>query len=372
MAAQTSIPPDLSDTDRTDIFQSLDTDLNSRILYSFLTGFYTGIIDVTLWNIFTNKSRPITRAMVVVITLLYIVTIIDFALIWSNIFSVFVSYGQNISTEFSFYSSPGVNAIISSGTVSAAGTVLADSTMIWRCWIVWGRQWVIIILPILFLLSSIAFEIVGEYQDFTFSNSYTFNFVLYATFPLATTLWCTVLIVYRIITVSRAGGKAMGGGVRAYLRLIEVLVESSALYSICLLLYVGFYATDSWMGPYFDILAGSARGIAPTLLVGRVAAGHAQPDDSWQGSAVITSLRFSIGGTHGGDHDSGIGDNYETQRGRDYEHGHDTPAESQENSGVHSLDNKNIICRDDGQAYQDKLGEDLHTTGIVSKDLRDL
>ncbi len=100
---------------------------------------------------------------------------------------------------------------------------------------------------------------VGEYQDFTISNSYTFNFVLYASFLLATTLWCTLLIIYRIVTVSRAGGEAVGGGFRAYHRLIEVLVESSALYLICLILYVGFYASNSWMGPYFDILAGSAR-----------------------------------------------------------------------------------------------------------------
>lgn len=95
MAAQTNIPPDLSDADRNSIFQSLDTDLNSRILYSLLTGFYTGVTAVTLWNIFTNKSRPIARAMVVVITLLYIVTIIDFAFIWSNVPSIFVHHGQN-------------------------------------------------------------------------------------------------------------------------------------------------------------------------------------------------------------------------------------------------------------------------------------
>ncbi len=38
MAAQTNIPPDLSDAERATAFQSLDTDLNSRILYSLLTG----------------------------------------------------------------------------------------------------------------------------------------------------------------------------------------------------------------------------------------------------------------------------------------------------------------------------------------------
>lgn len=212
----------------------------------------------------------------------------------------------------------------------------------------------IIILPILFLLSSVAFKIVGEYQDFIISNSNTFNFVLYATFLLATTLWCTVLIIYRIITVSRAGGEAMGGGVGAYLRLIEVLVESSSLYLICLTLYVGFYARDSWMGPYFDILAGIAREIAPTVLVGRVAAGHARPDDSWQGSEILASLRFSFGGTHTRDHDSIISNDPEAQRERDDEHGHDTPVESQGNNGIHSLDHRNTIGRDDLEAYQEE------------------
>ncbi|KAK0502633.1 hypothetical protein EDD18DRAFT_1099689 [Armillaria luteobubalina] len=291
MAAQTNIPPDLSDADRNSIFQSLDTDLNSRILYSLLTGFYTGVTAVTLWNIcaVTNKSRPIARAMVVVITLLYIVTIIDFAFIWSNVPSIFVHH------EYLFYGSPGVKTIISAGTI-------------WRCWIVWGRQWVIIILPILFLLSSVgfstAFKIVGEYQDFIISNSNTFNFVLYATFLLATTLWCTVLIIYRIITVSRAGG--------------------------------------------------IAREIAPTVLVGRVAAGHARPDDSWQGSEILASLRFSFGGTHTRDHDSIISNDPEAQRERDDEHGHDTPVESQGNNGIHSLDHRNTIGRDDLEAYQEE------------------
>ncbi len=33
------------------------------------------------------------------------------------------------------------------------------------------------------------------------------------------------------------------------------------------------------------------QGIAPTLIVGRVASGHARPDDAWKGS-VLSSLHF--------------------------------------------------------------------------------
>ncbi len=33
------------------------------------------------------------------------------------------------------------------------------------------------------------------------------------------------------------------------------------------------------------------QGIAPTLIVGRVASGHARPDDAWKGS-ILSSLHF--------------------------------------------------------------------------------
>ncbi|KAK0454277.1 uncharacterized protein EV420DRAFT_1556059 [Desarmillaria tabescens] len=312
---------------------------------------HLGYIPESLPSHCGTSSRPVGRAIVVDITLLYIFTAIDFALIWSNIHcSVFINHGQNLWTENVFYGSPGVTTIISAGTASAVGTILADSTMIWRCWIVWGRQWVIVLLPILFLLSATAFKIIGEYQDFNISNGYTFDFVLYSSFLLATTLWCTSLIVYRIVTV---GGEAVGGEVRTDRHIIEVLVELSALYSACLILYVGFYARDSYLGPYFDILAGSTRGIAPTLLVGRVAAGHARPDDSWQGSVVLGSLRFTFG-THTRGHGSTMSDDPEAQREGDSEYGHPILlVESQENG----LD-----------AQQDRPEDDPNTVLVVSRD----
>ncbi|KAG7451843.1 uncharacterized protein BT62DRAFT_926024 [Guyanagaster necrorhizus] len=380
MTIQTNIPRDLSDPDRTAIFQNLDTDLNSRILYSLLNGIYTGIVAVTLWNIFMDKSRAVGRAMVVLIILLYIVTTVDFALIMSNINSVFVDHGQSFRTENVFYESPGVSAIISTGVASTLCTILADSTMIWRCWTVWGQRWLIILLPALFLVCAVVFKLLGDYEDFTVSNSYILGFVLYSSFLLATNFLCTFLIVYRIITVARVGGG--GSGVRAYRRIIEVLVESYALYSMSLVLYVAFYARDAYFGPYFDILAAIARGIAPTILVGRVAAGHARPDDSWQGSAVLGSLRF---GTRLRGQNSTMSGDVEAERERHDKYGHRSVAESQENIDISSedvignnspevelerpadshLNNENGIR---GDAQQDSPEGNLSGIFIVSRD----
>ncbi|KAK0184653.1 hypothetical protein F5146DRAFT_1145181 [Armillaria mellea] len=43
---------------------------------------------------------------------------------------------------------------------------------------------------------------------------------------------------------------------------------------------------------YLDPIVGFTRGIAPTMLLGCVAVGHAQPDNSWKGSVMISSLHF--------------------------------------------------------------------------------
>ncbi|KAK0453999.1 uncharacterized protein EV420DRAFT_1243231, partial [Desarmillaria tabescens] len=162
---------------------------------------------------------------------------------------------------------------------------------IWRCWMVWGRRWPIVLLPIMLLISGIGamlrffspalvLKFIDTYQEYTTGYDDVIFFVLYLSFVLATTILCTTLIIYRILTVGRASD-GIGGGVGVYRHVIEVLIESSALYSVFLILLVAFEVHGDWAGYYFDAISGIVRGIAPTLLVGRVAAGHARSDDSW-------------------------------------------------------------------------------------------
>ncbi|KAK0477169.1 hypothetical protein EDD18DRAFT_1365642 [Armillaria luteobubalina] len=113
---------------------------------------------------------------------------------------------------------------------------------------------------------------------------------------MATTILCTLLIIYRILSVS-----CRGMGIRTFRGIIVIIVESALIYSITLLLDIVFTACNSWGGAYTDILAAFARGIAPTLIVGQVAAGHAQPAESWEGS-ISSSLHF---GNHSEDQSQG-------------------------------------------------------------------
>ncbi|KAK0479659.1 hypothetical protein IW261DRAFT_1593635 [Armillaria novae-zelandiae] len=297
MATQNNIPPDLTGSDIAAIVQQLDVTLNAGIFDSHLNGIYTGVVALMLWNIFTNKSRPIRWLTVIITILLYITTMINYAITtWSFLHSIFVVNAQTFWTEFQGGTDAGA-LILEAGIPSAICSILADAIMIWRCWTVWGQRSLIILVPFAFLVASMTCKILSLYKEYTSQGIFTALLpLLYSSFVLVTTLCCTLLIIFRIVTVARAAGD-MGTKLGAYRHTLEILVESSALYSIALILYIVFDVQGSVLFSYFDSLAAFTRGIAPTLVMGRVAAGHARPDDSWKGS-VMSSLHF--GGHHEG------------------------------------------------------------------------
>ncbi|SJK98311.1 uncharacterized protein ARMOST_01576 [Armillaria ostoyae] len=289
MSTQVDSPSDLTDDDRAFVFHYLDTLLNSRILYAQLYGMYTGILAVTLWNIFISKCWRIRRVPVVVITLLHALITIGFAAEWSPVHSAFIENGQNLLTVYSRFTEASTVTLVVGGIASTMSTVITDLYMIWCCWMVWGRRWPIVLPPILSLNSATVLRIIEVYYGYINTPFKTFR-TLYVSFILATTLWCTVLIICRILTVTGVRRRA-GGQLRVYHRFIEVLVESSALYSISLILFLAFDACDSFGMYYLDAIAGITKGVAPTLLIGRAAAGHTHPNDDYDGSTV-SSLHF--------------------------------------------------------------------------------
>ncbi|KAK0238209.1 hypothetical protein EDD85DRAFT_573509 [Armillaria nabsnona] len=285
MATQTDIPLALTNDKKVFIFKYLDAQLNSTILYALLYGVYTGILAVTLWNIFINKCWPIRRAMVYVIILLHALITINFAATWSYKYSAFINDGKSFWTVNLKLASMAQAVSLEAGVASSMSTILTDLYMIWCCWMVWGRRTLVVLLPIISLISATALKIIQVYHDYLGTPKILLQ-TLYTSLTLATTLSCTLLIIYRILAVTGVR-RGVEGRLRVYHHFIGVLVESSALYSISLVLYLSFIIHKDFGGYYLDVIAAIMKGIAPTLFVGRITAGHrARPDDSWQGSVI--------------------------------------------------------------------------------------
>ncbi len=78
--------------------------------------------------------------------------------------------------------------------------------------------------------------------------------VLYSSLILATLLWCTILIVYRILRVGGAAGR-----MHVYQRLIEMLVESALLYSAVIIVVLVFEVRNEVTAGYVQELAIAMR-----------------------------------------------------------------------------------------------------------------
>ncbi|KAK0486396.1 hypothetical protein IW261DRAFT_1664543 [Armillaria novae-zelandiae] len=281
MATQANIPPELTDHEKAFMAQyldALDANLNYQILYALLHGIYTGILAVILWNIFINKCWPKQRALVVIIILLHVLITVNFATNWAFTCAAFVENGQSFWTVYSKLGGINQVAYLETGIAASMSTMLSDSYIIWCCWEVWGRRWLVVLLPILSLTSATVSKIIEIHHEYLGISSSIF-------------VTCTVLIIFRILTVT---GVRQGedGRLRVYRRFIEVLVESSALYSIALIFFLAFFLCNNFGWYYADAVTSVAKGIAPTLLVGRAAAGHTRPTEDHDEITTVSTLRF--------------------------------------------------------------------------------
>lgn len=76
---------------------------------------------------------------------------------------------------------------------------------------------------------------------------------MYLSFSLGTTLLCTTLIIYRIVTVRRSPD-GISAAARAYRGIVEILVESALLYAVSLILFIVLIARGGAASAYPQII----------------------------------------------------------------------------------------------------------------------
>ncbi|PBK90525.1 hypothetical protein ARMGADRAFT_1082783 [Armillaria gallica] len=288
--------PELTDSEIKAIIVALDMQFNGGVLSSRLIHFgrdthWSGcrhLVDSSRKK-GENYRRP--QFFCGIIILLYLLATFNFYCQWEVATSYFGATGKNFAEAYQSYR-PDIVIPLAIGIDAILSTVLADATLIWRCWIVWGRSWLVVLVPIASSRGiATHYTVFGSPENMPPQTLYFKNVVnwavLYSSLIMATLLWCTTLIIYRIVRVDGAAGRT-----RVYQRLIEMLVESALLYSATIAILLVLQVHNDGAGLCVEVVAIAIRAIVPTILVGRVAAGHARPEDSWSGSTTVSSLRF--------------------------------------------------------------------------------
>ncbi|PBK90516.1 hypothetical protein ARMGADRAFT_1032522 [Armillaria gallica] len=265
---------------------------------SYLTN-TTEPTDTEIEDIFDGLDTQFNEVMINALThVLYVLATFNFYCGCAQNVSYFSITGESFWEAFKSRRDQSTPILLTMGIDAILSTVLADATLIWRCWIVWGRTWRVVLVPIACTTLAIIsrgiityYSSYGPVENMSPRALYLENLVnwavLYSSLILATLLWCTIFIVHRIL---RVGGIA--AGMRVYHRLIEMLVESASFYSSVIVVLLVFEVRNAATGAYIEEFAIAMRGIMPAILVGRIAAGHARPDDSWSDNSTVSSIQF--------------------------------------------------------------------------------
>ncbi|KAF9485686.1 hypothetical protein BDN70DRAFT_538302 [Pholiota conissans] len=287
--------------------------INAIIVEQWFNGLYTAITVLTIWTI--NRNRDATKANKItwaaLVLLMYTSATVHCSMNWNH-FANAIAANENPGMGPGFaFSLAHVSAVIeiSGSSLLALNIFIADWLFIWRCWMVWQRRWIFVVIPIASTITGIVMAALALHlEDLLLHNTdlsvdviqtesqkfMSFSNVFFS-LSIGTSLTTTLLITLRIALVQRRLRKA-GLKITSYSALIEILVESAAMYSVTLLLFVILQSTKNEALFYPQNIHAQVAGLAPTLIILRVAAGLSRPETEYPSrNSVADSSQTKFG-----------------------------------------------------------------------------
>jgi len=181
--------------------------------------------------------------------------------------------------------------VASKGTY-ITNSLIGDSILVWRLYVVWGNNVIICILPILIVIGTAVcgYAAVADLArlDPTAGPNALFaiaNWILGAwSLSIATQILVTLAIAGRIYWMSRGTSLARGASKR-YMSVIWIIVESGAIYSITTIFLLAFFDLQTQAGGVIGACLAQICAIVPTLIIVRVGMGQSfQSQNSSQAS----------------------------------------------------------------------------------------
>ncbi|KIY68449.1 hypothetical protein CYLTODRAFT_421570 [Cylindrobasidium torrendii FP15055 ss-10] len=291
----------------TDCSRERETMINSEML---MTLFY-GIYSFVFWRATTlgmrkggdigsrhsdayaaHRSR-IQRnpAFFIIAILMYTLVTVVFIIHWKTLYDVFGPNGGDGMYLCTALVSPALPIFCE--TVLALNIVLADLVLTWRTYVVFGKVKRIVIFPGILVLCTavlvVVFLVIASIGQGREKGTDIYELVfgigelsvlvwIYLGFSMGITLYCSIAITVRIFKICRLGGTS----VKSYANVLEVVAESSALYTtVVLITFILVFISAQWGSRCAVAVLLSVTGISPTWILARVVSGKARTDESW-------------------------------------------------------------------------------------------
>ncbi|RPD54332.1 hypothetical protein L226DRAFT_472059 [Lentinus tigrinus ALCF2SS1-7] len=243
-----------------------------------------------------GMTSPINITMIVLTVVMYALSTTHIAL----------SLRQNLIAFFDQHAADGGHTILNDPNnplvySQIAIEVINDAIVCWRTWVLWGRDYRVIIAPALCIIGGFASGI-GMIHAFAISSSgqevynedITRWFSVFGGLTCLANIYAVVAISYRacLRTLRYLSSGVVVRGGRYYSTLL-VVIESGALYSIALIITIILFASDNNGVYVITDMLGHLTGIYPTAIIVLVCLNMTFHDDITHTETMLTTLQHT-------------------------------------------------------------------------------
>ncbi|OCH85062.1 hypothetical protein OBBRIDRAFT_839241 [Obba rivulosa] len=184
------------------------------------------------------------------------------------------------------------------GTTSAIALIcLGDALLIYRCFILWASNFIIVVIPVLVYLGDLALGILVLVSSgtpggkFFSGKAVDFGTPFYC-MAISLNIILTILICGRLLYVSRWVREILGHDASTlYSSVMSIMIESALPYSICGIMFIIPYVRGSDTSIAFAQMWGKFTCISPQLIVFRVVTRKAWSRDTV--NQAISAIEFN-------------------------------------------------------------------------------
>ncbi|KAI0645766.1 hypothetical protein C8Q79DRAFT_715227 [Trametes meyenii] len=228
--------------------------------------FWSCLAMLTIWR----RTPKINKLLLGIAIIMFAFSTAHVSLGFQRLIEGFIHLRDQPGGPGAFFSDVSIPANVVKVGIHTVNSIIGDS-VVWRCYLVWGRDWKMCILPILLIIAS---AICGFTQTVYFARAQklhsafahslqVWNGSLFS-LSLATNVVVTVLIALRVWYMFRLGS---GSSNFRYWRVLVIIIESGMIYSVALVCEITLYflGSNAFYIVYDPIAQLTA--ITPTMII---------------------------------------------------------------------------------------------------------
>lgn len=237
---------------------------------------FYGMNFVLFWGCLTTltirrRTPKINKILLTVACLMFCFSTAHVSLGFQRLIEGFIVLRDQPGGPGAFFSDVSIPANVVKVCIHTINSIIGDSVVVWRCYLVWGHDWRMCVVPILLVIAS---AVCGFAQTVYFARAKSlhsafahilqvWNGSLFG-LSLATNVVVTLLISMRVWYMFRATG---GVAHFQYWRILLIVIESGMVYSVALICEITLYFLNS--NAFYIVYDPIAQltAITPTMII---------------------------------------------------------------------------------------------------------